>query len=477
MATISQPEPNASVLRHREHILKDLGVIAAPGTLHANMEARKAFETDALTAYKCLPFAVLLPRTTEEVSRLLAYCNANEVKVVPRGAGTSLAGGALPTEDAVILCVSRMSKVLEVDFDNRFARIEAGLTNLAISDTVAPDFFYAPDPSSQLACSIGGNIAMNSGGAHCLRYGVTTQNLLGVKMVLMNGDIIELGGPHLDASGYDLLGLIVGSEGQLGVVTEATVRILRKAEGARPLLLGFASSEAAGQCVSNIIGAGIMPVAIEFMDRPAIKVCEEFAHAGYPMDAEAMLIIEVEGSEAEIDHQLTLIDNLARPYAPTTTRISKSAEESAAIWKGRKSAFGAVGRIADYVCMDGTIPLSTLPQTLAVIAKICSDAGFVVANIFHAGDGNLHPLIMYNANQPGELERVEKAGADILKHCVEVGGCLTGEHGVGIEKRDLMTLQFNRVDLEQQMRLKSVFDPHWLLNPSKVFPLDGRMAA
>ena len=477
MPTILQPEPNASVLRHRDHILKDLGAIAGPGTLQSHFEARKAFETDALTAYRCLPFAVLLPRSTEEVSRLLAYCNANELKVVPRGAGTSLAGGALPTEDAVVLCVSRMSKVLEIDFDNRFARVEAGLTNLAISDAVGPDFFYAPDPSSQLACSIGGNIAMNSGGAHCLRYGVTTQNLLGVKMVLMNGDIVELGGPHLDAPGYDLLGLIVGSEGQLGVVTEATVRILRKAEGARPLLLGFASSEAAGACVSNIIGAGIMPVAIEFMDRPAIKVCEEFAHAGYPLDAEAMLIIEVEGSEAEIDHQLTLIDNLARPYGPTTTRISKSAEESAAIWKGRKSAFGAVGRIADYVCMDGTIPLSTLPQTLAVIAKICSDAGFVVANIFHAGDGNLHPLIMYNANKPGELERVEKAGADILKHCVEVGGCLTGEHGVGIEKRDLMTLQFNAVDLDQQMRLKSVFDPHWLLNPSKVFPLEGRKAA
>ena len=477
MPTIAQPEPNASVLRHREHILKDLGAIAGPGTLQSHLEARKAFETDALTAYKCMPFAVLLPRTTEEVSRLLAYCNANEIKVVPRGAGTSLSGGALPTEDAVVLCVSRMSRVLELDYDNRFARVEAGLTNLAISDAVAPDFFYAPDPSSQLACTIGGNIAMNSGGAHCLRYGVTTQNLLGVKMVLMNGDIIELGGPHLDAPGYDLLGLIVGSEGQLGVVTEATVRILRKAEGARPVLFGFASSQAAGACVSNIIGAGIMPVAIEFMDRPAIKVCEEFAKAGYPLDAEAMLIIEVEGSEAEIDHQLTLIDNLARPYAPTTTRISKSAEESAAIWKGRKSAFGAVGRIADYVCMDGTIPLSTLPQTLAVIAKICGDAGFMVANIFHAGDGNLHPLIMYNANKPGELERVEKAGADILRHCVEVGGCLTGEHGVGIEKRDLMTLQFNAVDLEQQMRLKSVFDPHWLLNPSKVFPLDGRKAA
>ncbi len=477
MPLITQPEPNASVLRHREHILRGLGEIAAPGSLHSHLEARRAFETDALTAYKCMPMAVLLPRTTEEISRILAYCHANEVKVVPRGAGTSLSGGALPTEDAVVLCVSRMSRVLEVDFDNRFARVEAGLTNLAISDTVGPDFFYAPDPSSQLACSIGGNIAMNSGGAHCLRYGVTTQNLLGVKMVLMNGDIVELGGTHLDAPGYDLLGLIVGSEGQLGVVTEATVRILRKAEGARPMLLGFASSEAAGACVSNIIGAGVMPVAIEFMDRPAIKVCEDFAKAGYPLDVEAMLIIEVEGSNAEIDHQLSFIENLARPYAPSVVRTSRSADESAAIWKGRKAAFGAVGRISDYVCMDGTIPLSALPQTLSVIAKICGEAGFQVANIFHAGDGNLHPLILYNANTPGELERVEQCGSDILRHCVEVGGCLTGEHGVGIEKRDLMTLQYNAVDLDQQMRLKSVFDPHWLLNPSKVFPLEGRRAA
>ena len=477
MTLLAQPSPNASVLRHRDMILRDLSAIAAPGTLHSHLEARRAFETDALTAYKCMPLAVLLPRSTEEISRLLVYCNANEIKVVPRGAGTSLAGGALPTEDAVVLCVSRMSRVLEVDFDNRFARIEAGMTNLAISDVVGPDFFYAPDPSSQLACSIGGNIAMNSGGAHCLRYGVTTQNLLGVKMVLMNGDIVELGGGHLDAAGYDLLGLIVGSEGQLGVVTEATVRILRKAEGARPMLMGFASSQAAGACVSAIIAAGVSPVAIEFMDRPAIKVCEDFAKAGYPLDVEAMLIIEVEGAEAEIDYQLGLIERLAKRFSPTVTRVSRSDEESAAIWKGRKSAFGAIGRISDYVCMDGTIPLSTLPKTLAVISKICSDAGFRVANIFHAGDGNLHPLILYDANAPGELERVEQCGAAILKHCVEVGGCLTGEHGVGIEKRDLMTLQFTPVDLDQQMRLKSVFDPHWLLNPSKVFPLEGRKAA
>jgi len=268
----------------------------------------------------------------------------------------------------------------------------------------------------------------------------------------------------------------VRAEFDLGIVTEATVRILRKAEGARPVLMGFDSAEAAGACVANIIAAGVMPVAIEFMDRPAIKVCEDFAKAGYPLDVEAMLIVEVEGSTDEIDHQLTLIDNLARPYKPAVVRASRSEAESAAIWKGRKAAFGAVGRISDYVCMDGTIPLSSLPATLTEIGRICSEAGFQVANIFHAGDGNLHPLILYNANAPGELERVEACGAAILKRCVEAGGCLTGEHGVGIEKRDLMRLQFTQADLDQQMRLKTVFDPHWLLNPSKVFPLDGRAA-
>ena len=474
MPLITQLEPNASVLRHRDMILRDLTALAEPGTVLAQIEARRTFETDGLPAYRCMPFCVLLPRTTEEVSRLLAYCNANEVKVVPRGAGTSLSGGALPTEDAAVLCLSRMSRLLEVDFDNRFARVEAGMTNQAISEAVGPDYFYAPDPSSQLACSIGGNIAMNSGGAHCLRYGVTTQNLLGVKMALINGDIIELGGTFLDAPGYDLLGLITGSEGQLGVVTEATVRILRKAEGARPLLMGFNSSEAAGACVSSIIASGVMPVAIEFMDRPAIKVCEDYAKAGYPLDVEAMLIIEVEGAETEIEGQINLIVGMAKQHEPAVIRISRSEAESAAIWKGRKAAFSAIGRISDYVCMDGTIPLSTLSQTLTAIGKICADAGFKVANIFHAGDGNLHPLILYNANAPGELERVEHCGADILKHCVAVGGCLTGEHGVGIEKRDLMPLQFTPVDIAQQMRLKTVFDPHWLLNPSKVFPLGSR---
>ena len=368
-----------------------------------------------------------------------------------------------------------MNRILDIDYDNRTARVEAGVTSIAITGAVAHrGFFYAPDPSSQLACTIGGNIAMNSGGAHCLKYGVTTNNVLGVRMVLADGTIVDLGGGHLDAPGYDLLGLIVGSEGQLGIVTEATVRILRAAEGARPMLMGFNSAAEAGACVAAIIGSGIVPVAIEYMDRPAIKVCEAFAKAGYPLDVEALLIVEVEGSEAEIADLIARITDIAARFSPATVRVSKSEAESAAIWKGRKAAFGAMGRIADYLCMDGVIPTGRLPEVLVRVSEICSGHGLAVANIFHAGDGNLHPLILYNMNDPDELHRAEAAGADILKLCVEVGGCLTGEHGVGVEKRDLMRYQFSAVDLDQQMRIKSALDPQWLLNPAKVFPLDGR---
>jgi glycolate oxidase len=371
-----------------------------------------------------------------------------------------------------------MNRILAIDYANRFARVEAGVTNINITNAVAhAGFFYAPDPSSQLACTIAGNIAMNSGGAHCLKYGVTTNNVLGAKVVLIDGTVLELGGDHLDAAGYDLLGLLIGSEGQLGIVTEATVRILRAAEGARPMLMGFASAEAAGACVAAIIGSGIIPVAIEYMDRPAIKVCEAFAHAGYPLDVEALLIIEVEGSEAEIEALIGRITAIAAEFAPTARRVSKSEAESAAIWKGRKSAFGAMGRISDYLCMDGVIPTGRLPDVLRRVSDICAGYGLSVANIFHAGDGNLHPLILFNANDPEELAKAEMAGADILRLCVEVGGCLTGEHGVGVEKRDLMRDQFSPIDLGVQMRAKSAFDPAWRLNPAKVFPLDGRPVA
>ena len=478
MSQIAFPVPDARILARRGEIIAGLAALVPADCLITSEDERRAFETDALTAYRRMPLAVTLPRNTEEVSAILRYCHEQGVNVVARGAGTSLAGGAIPQEDAVVVGVSKLNRILELNYADRTARVEAGVTNLGITDAVMADgFFYAPDPSSQLACTIAGNIGMNSGGAHCLKYGVTTNNVLGVRMVLMDGSVMDIGGAHLDAGGYDLLGLIVGSEGQLGIVTEATVRILRSAEGARPVLFGFDSSEAAGACVADIIGQGMIPVAMEFMDKPAIEICEAFAKAGYPLDVAAMLIIEVEGSDAEMDRQLKTIIEIAQRHGVKTIRESRSAMETALIWKGRKSAFGATGRVADYICMDGTIPTGQLPHVLERIDAIVKGYGLRVANVFHAGDGNLHPLILYNVNDPADQEKAEAAGNDILKLCVEVGGCLTGEHGVGIEKRDLMTVQFDKVDLDQQMRVRAVFDPHWLLNPAKVFPLEGRIAA
>ncbi|MDX1779754.1 MAG: FAD-linked oxidase C-terminal domain-containing protein [Thalassovita sp.] len=468
---MEMPTPNASVVAKKPELVKRLQeVLPADAVIHEEAETR-AYECDALTAYRCPPLAAVLPANTEEVSAVLKICHDMGVPVVPRGAGTSLAGGSLPTADSVILGVSRMNDVLETDYENRFIRVQTGRTNLSVTGAVEEnDFFYAPDPSSQLACAIAGNVGMNSGGAHCLKYGVTTNNLMGVKMVLMDGTVVELGGEHLDAGGLDLLGVVCGSEGQLGVVTEATLRILHKPEGARPVLIAFDSNEVAGQCVSDIIKAGVLPVAIEFMDRPVIRASEAFAGAGYP-DCESLLIIEVEGSEGEIAEQLDKILTIARSHNPVELRESTNADESARIWLGRKSAFGAMGQINDYMCLDGTIPVNQLPYVLRRIGEMSQQYGLGVGNVFHAGDGNMHPLILFDANKPGDLELCERFGADILKLCVEVGGCLTGEHGVGIEKRDLMVDQFDPDDLDIQMAVKDVFDPQWLLNPAKVFPL------
>ncbi len=475
MAHIQLPNPDRAIMARREQIVTDLIGLAGRDAVIADEDGRRAFDTDALTSYRRMPLVVVLPTTTEAVANVMAYCNTHGIKVVARGAGTSLCGGALPAEDAIVIGVSKMNRVLDIDTAGRTMKVQTGITNVAITAAASPHgFFYAPDPSSQLACTLAGNLGMNSGGAHCLKYGVTTNNVLGVRMVLMTGEIVDIGGAHVDAAGYDLLGLVIGSEGQMGIITEATVRLIRAPEGARPMMLGFQTSEAAGACVSAIIGSGIIPVAIEFMDRPAIAVCEDYAKAGYPLDVEALLIIEVEGSDAEITERLNQMIELAKPFHPTSHAISSSPDHSAKIWKGRKSAFGALGRISDYYCMDGTIPLGRLPETLTAISQICTSYGLRVANIFHAGDGNLHPLIMFDANDAASEQRAEQAGADILALCVEVGGCLTGEHGVGIEKRDLMRKQFTQVDLEVQMRLKSVFDPKWLLNPAKVFPLDAR---
>ncbi|MEM9641934.1 MAG: FAD-linked oxidase C-terminal domain-containing protein [Pseudomonadota bacterium] len=477
---MEMPKPDAAILSRKEAIVAKLCEILPAKSVISDPAETRAYECDALTAYRCPPLAAVLPASTEEVAAVLKLCHAEGIPVVPRGSGTSLAGGALPTEDSIILGVAKLNDVLETDYDNRFIKVQSGRTNLSVTGAVEADsFFYAPDPSSQLACAIAGNIAMNSGGAHCLKYGVTTNNLLGVTLVTMEGEVVEVGGAHLDASGLDLLGLLCGSEGQLGVVTEATLRILHKPEGARPVLMGFDSSEVAGACVSDIIKAGVLPVAIEFMDRLCIEVCENFAGAGYPM-VEALLIVEVEGSEAEIAEQLEKIMEIARRHDPVELRESQSAEESALIWKGRKSAFGAMGQVNDYMCLDGTIPVSQLPHVLRRITEMSQEYGLQVGNVFHAGDGNMHPLILFDANKPGDLELCEALVADILRLCVEVGGCLTGEHGVGIEKRDLMLTQYNPDDIEIQLRVKDVFDPKWLLNPAKVFPLhttDQRRAA
>jgi len=470
---MQQPAPKPDVLAKRAEIIAGLRAILPADSVIGEEISLKPYETDGLTAYKQAPLAVVLPADEAQIIAIMRFCHLHGIRVVPRGAGTSLSGGALPLEDAVVVGMMRMNRILDINFADRYAIVQPGVTNIGITQAVQDqEFFYAPDPSSQLACMIGGNVSMNSGGAHCLKYGVTANNLLGLRLVTIEGEVLEIGGTHMDAAGYDWLGLITGSEGQLGILTEVTVRILRAPEGARAMLAGFDSNEVAGACVDAIISSGIIPVALEFMDRPAIHACEAFAHAGYPLDAEALLIIEVEGSEDEQTDMLRRIRDICAACHPISMRVSETAEESAAIWKGRKGAFGAVGRISpDYLCMDGTIPTSQLPHVLRRIGQMSDDYGLKVANIFHAGDGNLHPLIMFNANDPESFHKAEAFGADILTLCVEVGGCLTGEHGVGVEKRDLMSVQFSPEELAQMRAIKTAFDPQWLLNPAKVFPL------
>ena len=475
---MEMPKPDESVIAKKLSIAEDLRRIVPGEDVIIDEDELRPFETDGLTAYRTLPLTVVLPETTEQVAAVLKYCHENSIKVVPRGAGTSLSGGALPLADGVLLSMTKFKQILEVDYENRCARVQPGVTNLAISQAVDADgYYYAPDPSSQIACTIGGNVAENSGGVHCLKYGLTTNNLLAVELITMEGEIIQIGGKHLDSGGYDLLGLLTGSEGMLGVISEVTVRLLPKPETARALLVGFESSEAGGDCVASIIAAGIIPGGMEMMDKPAINAAEDFVHAGYPREAEALLIIELDGPEAEVDYLIGEVSKIAESKGATSIRISESEEERLTFWAGRKAAFPAVGRISpDYYCMDGTIPRSKLPEVLARMRDFSAKYDLRVANVFHAGDGNLHPLIMYDANNPGELEKAEEFGNDILKLCVEVGGVLTGEHGVGVEKRDLMGSMFTEEDLAQQQRVKCVFDEKALLNPGKVFPILHRCA-
>ncbi|HXP13164.1 MAG TPA: FAD-linked oxidase C-terminal domain-containing protein [Stellaceae bacterium] len=466
------PTPDAATIARRGSIAAQLRAIVGAAAVIESEAERRAYESDGLTAYHAPPLLVVLPSTTQEVSRVMAYCHRENIKIVPRGAGTSLSGGALPLEDGIILGLSKLNRILEVDFDNRCAVAQPGVTNLGITNAVQDKgFYYAPDPSSQIACSIGGNVAENSGGVHCLKYGLTTNNVLGVEMVLIDGTVIRLGGKHLDAGGYDLLGVTVGSEGMLGVVTEVTVRLLRKPTTARAVLVGFPSNESAGQCVASIIGAGIIPGGMEMMDKLAIHAVEDFVHAGYPLDVEALLIVELDGPPAEVDHLIERVEQIAKQCGAVNSRASATEAERVLFWAGRKAAFPAVGRISpDYYCVDPTIPRARLPEILNYMAGLSKKYGLRVVNVFHAGDGNLHPIILYDANKPDELERTELFGADIMKYCVEVGGVLTGEHGVGVEKRDLMGVMFNAADIDQQQRLKCAFDPQGLLNPGKVFP-------
>ena len=469
---LTMPLPDQAVLSRRAEIVGRLrSIVPGEGVIDSEIE-RRPYESDGLTAYRTLPMVVVLPSTTGQVVAVLRACHEMGVKVVPRGAGTSLSGGALPLEDGVLLGMGKFNRILEIDTANRCAVVQPGVTNLGITHAVQDQgFYYAPDPSSQIACTIGGNVAENSGGVHCLKYGLTTNNVIGIEMVTMAGEVVRLGGKHMDAAGYDLLGVMVGSEGLLGVVTEVTVRLLPKPPGARALLLGFRTIEGAGDAVAAIISAGIIPGGMEMMDRLATEAAEAFVHAGYPLDAEAVLIVELDGCEAEVDHLVAAVERIAGEYGANSCRISQSEDERLLFWAGRKAAFPAVGRISpDYYCMDGTIPRRRLGDVLARMKQMEAEHGLRVANVFHAGDGNLHPLILYDANVPGELERAEAFGNDILRLCVEVGGVLTGEHGVGVEKRDLMGSMFNERDLDQQMRLKCAFDPGSLLNPGKVFP-------
>lgn len=469
---LTMPLPDDSVLSRRAEIVAALRrIVPGEGVIDSEAE-RRVYESDGLTAYRQLPLVVVLPETTAQVAAVMRYCRGACVKIVPRGAGTSLSGGALPLADGVLLGMSKFKRILEIDIENRCAVVQPGVTNLGITDAVRDQgFYYAPDPSSQIACTIGGNVAENSGGVHCLKYGLTTNNVIGVEMVTMDGDIVRLGGKHFDADGYDLLGVMVGSEGLLGVVTEVTVRLLPKPPGARALLLGFASVDDASNTVAAIIAAGIIPGGMEMMDRLATEAAEAFVHAGYPLEAEAVLIVELDGCQSELDHLIAVVEDIAAAHRATTCRVSRDEDERLLFWAGRKAAFPAVGRISpDYYCMDGTIPRRRVGEVLERIKQMEAEHDLRVANVFHAGDGNLHPLILYDANKPGELERAEAFGNDILRLCVEVGGVLTGEHGVGVEKRDLMGSMFDETDLNQQQRLKCAFDPNSLLNPGKMFP-------
>tara|TARA_B100000029_G_scaffold446142_1_gene467089 strand:+ start:612 stop:2108 length:1497 start_codon:yes stop_codon:yes gene_type:complete len=483
MSNIAMPKVDRKLIARKADIVSDLKKILKEENILYHEDQTRPFETDALSAYKQKPLVVVFPENTKEVSAILSYCNNKRIKVVPRGAGTGLSGGALPMADSILLCLGKFKKIIDIDYKNRCVVAQPGVTNLSITKAVQDKgFYYAPDPSSQIACSIGGNVAENSGGVHSLKYGTTTNNLLGAEVVFMDGTISKFGGKAYDSEGYDLLGLITGSEGLLCVITEVTVKILKKPQTAKAALIGFSKIEDAGNCVSDIIARGIIPAGMEVMDKALIHATDNFVKAGYPRDAEAMLIVELDGTELEVNELMDSVANIAKGNRSTSIKISKNEKQRLKFWAGRKAAFPACGDLApDYYCMDGTIPRGKLAQVLKEINRLSKKYNLKVANAFHAGDGNLHPLIMYDANDKKSLEKTEKFGADILKYCVKVGGVLTGEHGVGVEKRELMCEMFNNNDIQQQIKIKKALDASSLLNPGKVYPIlrkcaeEGRM--
>ena len=473
MSELALPKIDRNIISKKSLIVKKLKNLTNPNNVLSDLDEIKPYETDALAAYKQTPLAVVLPENTKEVSEIMKFCYSEDVKVIPRGAGTGLSGGALPLQDAVIVGLGKFNKILEIDFQNKCVVTQPGVTNLAITHAVQHEgYYYAPDPSSQLACSIGGNVAENSGGVHSLKYGTTTNNILGVELVLMDGTITKIGGKSLDQEGYDLLGLICGSEGLLGIVTEVTVKILKKPQTVRAALIGFPTVEDGGNCVSDIISNGIVPAGMEIMDKALIEATDNFCKAGYPKNAEVLMIVELDGTKSEVDGMLKKVDEIAKKNNSNSIKISKNEKERLAFWAGRKAAFPACGAMApDYYCMDGSIPRNKLSLVLKEINRLSKKYNLAVANAFHAGDGNLHPLIMFDGSNKEELRKTEEFGAEILKICVQLGGALTGEHGVGIEKRELMCEMFNDNDIQQQLKIKKSLDPKNLLNPGKVYPI------
>ena len=470
---LALPKIDQKTIDNKSSIVKNLCKLTNPENVLSHADEIKPYETDALAAYTQTPLAVVLPENTNEVSEILKYCHKENIKVIPRGAGTGLSGGALPLQDAVILGLGKFNKILNIDFPNKCVVTQPGVTNLGITHAVQhKGFYYAPDPSSQLACSIGGNVAENSGGVHSLKYGTTTNNILGVEMVMMDGTICRFGGKALDQEGYDLMGLICGSEGLLGVVTEVTVKILKKPQVVKAALIGFPSIKEGGDAASEIISRGIVPAGMEIMDRALIEATDNFSKAGYPRDAELLLIVELDGTESEVNELLKKVSEISKKNNCSSLKLSKNEQERLKFWAGRKAAFPACGAMApDYYCMDGVIPRGKLAEALLEIKKLSEKYDLPVANCFHAGDGNLHPLIMFDGSDKEQLRKTEEFGAEILKTCVKLGGVITGEHGVGIEKRELMCEMFNNTDIQQQLDIKKSLDEKNLLNPGKVYPI------